>query len=105
MARTRSASLAHNLALAYALLITYACLHPLSGWRMSGLPLDLLIYRRDELRVARHLSVDWDNPYFDMIHKEWGASLRKVFNALPDPDWSQWPAEDAVSLPRIGVVA
>ena len=39
MARTRSASLAHNLALAYALLITYACLHPLSGWRMSGLPL------------------------------------------------------------------
>lgn len=70
-----------------------------------GLPLDLLIYRRDELRVARHVSVDWDNPYFDMIHKEWGASLRKVFNALPDPDWSQWPAEDAVSLPRIGVVA
>lgn len=59
-----------------------------------GLPLDLLIYRRGELRVAHHLSVDWDNPYFDMIHKEWGASLRTVFNALPDPDWSVWPAPD-----------
>ncbi len=39
MGRTRSTSLARNLALAYALLIAYACLHPLSGWRMSGLPL------------------------------------------------------------------
>ena len=39
MGRTRSTSLARNLTLAYALLITYACLHPLSGWRMSGLPL------------------------------------------------------------------
>ena len=70
-----------------------------------GLPLDLLIYRRDELRVARHLSVDWDNPYFDMIHKEWGASLRKVFNALPDPDWARWPAEGPAPAPRIGVVS
>ena len=69
-----------------------------------GLPLDLLIYRRDELRVARHVSVDWDNPYFDMIHKEWGASLRKVFNALPNPDWSMWPGE-AAALPKIEVVA
>lgn len=69
-----------------------------------GLPLDLLIYRRDELRVARHVSVDWDNPYFDMIHKEWGASLRQVFNALPDPDWSRWPGEDQAP-PRIGVVS
>ena len=39
MGRTRSTSLARNLAFAYALLITYGCLHPLSGWRMSGLPL------------------------------------------------------------------
>ncbi len=27
------------LAVAYALLIVYACLHPLTGWRVSGLPL------------------------------------------------------------------
>ena len=32
-------SLPRNLALAYALLIAYACLHPLTGWRVSGLPL------------------------------------------------------------------
>ncbi len=39
MSRSPSASLPRNLALAYAALIAYACLHPLTGWRMSGLPL------------------------------------------------------------------
>ncbi|ENO74541.1 proteasome-type protease [Thauera sp. 63] len=58
-----------------------------------GLPLDLLIYRRDGLKVTRHVSIDWDNPYFDMIHGQWGASLRRVFAELPDPDWTTWPQE------------
>lgn len=31
-------ALPRKLALAYALLIAYACLHPLTGWRASGLP-------------------------------------------------------------------
>lgn len=31
-------SLARTLAAAYALLVAYACLHPLSGWQSSGLP-------------------------------------------------------------------
>jgi VanZ family protein len=31
-------SLARTLALAYGLLIAYACLHPLTGWKASGLP-------------------------------------------------------------------
>ncbi|ENO86155.1 VanZ family protein [Thauera linaloolentis 47Lol = DSM 12138] len=39
MSRTTPASLPRNLALAYAALIAYACLHPLTGWRASGLPL------------------------------------------------------------------
>lgn len=37
-------SLPRNLALAYGLLIAYACLHPLAGWKSSGLPLfDFLV--------------------------------------------------------------
>ncbi|ATE61543.1 proteasome-type protease [Thauera sinica] len=56
-----------------------------------GLPLDLLVYRRDQLKVARHVSIDWDNPYFNMIHSQWGASLRRVFGELPDPNWATWP--------------
>jgi putative proteasome-type protease len=67
-----------------------------------GLPLDLLIYRRDALKVARHVSIDWDNVYFDMIHNQWGASLRRVFSELPDPNWANWPegAAAEVAPPR-----
>lgn len=37
-------SLPRNLALSYGLLIVYACLHPLTGWRSTGLPLlDFLV--------------------------------------------------------------
>ncbi|HQZ03668.1 MAG TPA: VanZ family protein [Thauera sp.] len=38
MSQTTSASLPRNLAIAYAMLIAYACLHPLAGWHASGLP-------------------------------------------------------------------
>jgi len=37
-ARTASA-LPRHLALAYGLLVVYACLHPLTGWKATGLPL------------------------------------------------------------------
>ena len=36
---TSPASLPRNLAIAYAALMAYACLYPLTGWRDSGLPL------------------------------------------------------------------
>lgn len=36
--RTVALLLAPAFALAYALLVAYACLHPLTGWRDSGLP-------------------------------------------------------------------
>ena len=53
-----------------------------------GLPIDLLIYERDSLKISyRHHIVETD-PYFNMIHSRWGAGLRKVFTELPNPDWN-----------------
>lgn len=52
-----------------------------------GLPLDLLYYRRDELRVASHVSIGSDDAYFAMIRKRWGEELRRVFQDLPNPSW------------------
>ncbi len=49
-----------------------------------GLPLDLLLYERDALRVAKHVSIEADDPYFNLIHNQWGESLRQVFAELPD---------------------
>lgn len=52
-----------------------------------GLPLDLICVQRDGLKVFKHVNIDEKNPYFNMIHSQWGQSLRTVFAELPDPDW------------------
>lgn len=40
-----------------------------------GLPLDLLIYERDALRVGKHVSIEADDPYFNLIHNQWGEQF------------------------------
>lgn len=60
-----------------------------------GMPLDLLIYERDALRVSRYVHIKADNRYFHDIRTMWGKYLRRAFDELPDPDWSNMPAEDS----------
>jgi putative proteasome-type protease len=52
-----------------------------------GPPLDLAIMRRDEFRLATHISIDMDNEYFRMIRTSWGFALKEVFSELPNPNW------------------
>jgi len=52
-----------------------------------GLPLDLVIVRRDEYRVASHTDIGPENRYFQMIRGAWGEALREAFSELPNPDW------------------
>ena len=52
-----------------------------------GPPLDLVVVRRDEYRVASHVDITADNRYFQMIRNGWGEALREAFSALPNPDW------------------
>jgi putative proteasome-type protease len=52
-----------------------------------GPPLDLAIIRRDEYKLATHISIDLDNEYFTMIRKRWGFALKEVFSELPNPNW------------------
>jgi len=52
-----------------------------------GPPLDLCIIRRDEYKLATHISIDMDNEYFTMIRKRWGFALKEVFSELPNPNW------------------
>lgn len=52
-----------------------------------GLPLDMLIYPKDDLS-AQHLKViDEQDEYFKMIHETWGKRLRQVFSEIEDPVW------------------
>lgn len=52
-----------------------------------GLPLDLLVYEADTLRVTKFAHIDESNEYMRMIRTTWGARLRQVFAEIPDPAW------------------
>jgi putative proteasome-type protease len=52
-----------------------------------GLPLDLLCYETDALRVTRFVTVTPDNEYFRMVSRTWGQRLKQAFVELPNPTW------------------
>jgi putative proteasome-type protease len=56
-----------------------------------GLPLDLLVYEADQLRVTKFVQIDQNNEYMQMIRNTWGARLRQVFAEIPDPTWRDAP--------------
>ena len=53
---------------------------------LVGLPVDILIYRRDSLALDPVIRFESDNAYYREISKKWGESLRDAFKALPDFD-------------------
>ena len=59
-----------------------------------GLPLDLLVYEADALRVTRFVQIDHKNQYMQMISNTWGARLKQVFQEIPAPTW-----RDAAAVP------
>jgi putative proteasome-type protease len=60
-----------------------------------GLPLDLVIVKRDRFNVARHISIDAENDYFRGIRGRWSEALREAFVQLPDPDWLRAVSRDS----------
>ena len=52
-----------------------------------GLPLDLLCYEVDSLRVTRFVTVTRDNEYYQMVSRSWGQRLKQAFVELPNPTW------------------
>jgi putative proteasome-type protease len=52
-----------------------------------GLPIDVMWYPRDSLRVGVHKRIVDGDPYFSMLRQAWGTGLRRVFGDLGSPDW------------------
>ena len=50
-----------------------------------GMPIDLLWYPRDSLRVGVQKRIGEGDPYFTMIRKSWGSGLRRVFTRAAQP--------------------
>lgn len=52
-----------------------------------GMPLDMLCYSRDSLKVERRTRINADNPYFKNLREAWGERIRQAFAELPGLDW------------------
>jgi len=53
-----------------------------------GLPIDLLVYRRDSFKVDLRRRITDDDAYFKMIRERWSKALREAYRAIPPPDWA-----------------
>ena len=49
-----------------------------------GLPLDLLVVRRDDYEPLHERRIEHDDPYFAAISSSWSEALRSAFHSLPD---------------------
>lgn len=52
-----------------------------------GMPIDLLCYERDSLRVSKTRRFDESDDYMRALRQQWSDGLRKVFAQLPSFDW------------------
>jgi putative proteasome-type protease len=53
-----------------------------------GMPIDLAVLRRDELRLGLRRRITEDDDYFRMIRERWSAALREAYQTIPKPQWS-----------------
>ena len=57
-----------------------------------GLPIDLLVYRKDSLQIELRKRITDQDDYFRMLRERWSAALREAYRTIPQPSW---PAEKA----------
>jgi putative proteasome-type protease len=63
-----------------------------------GMPIDLLCYERDSLKVRMRRRFDQGDTYFATLSKAWSEGVRAVFKELPELTWSA--QGEAVKAPR-----
>jgi putative proteasome-type protease len=54
-----------------------------------GLPIDVFVYRTDELEVALRKRIDERESYFAGLREQWSNALREAYRGIKDPDWFQ----------------
>lgn len=52
-----------------------------------GMPIDLMVYRRDALEVGLQRRIEENDPYFSRLRENWSDALNQAYRALPGPDW------------------
>jgi putative proteasome-type protease len=52
-----------------------------------GMPIDLLCYAKDSLKVTMKRRFDTGDAYFELLKQQWTAGTRQVFHDLPALQW------------------
>lgn len=52
-----------------------------------GLPIDIMVCRKDALGAAMNVRVTEDDPYFANLRRAWSDALAHAYRELPIPDW------------------
>ncbi len=55
-----------------------------------GMPLDVMVYRRDSFALGAGYRVTESDPYFSGIRQQWGEALRQTLSQLPEVPDSYW---------------
>ncbi|MDR3500209.1 MAG: peptidase [Parvibaculum sp.] len=53
-----------------------------------GMPIDLLVYRKDALSVGLSRRIKDDDVYFRGLRQSWSDALTRAYQAIPGPDWA-----------------
>ena len=52
-----------------------------------GMPIDLVCYERDSLKIRMRRRIDDGDAYFKALGADWSEGVRKVFRELPELEW------------------
>jgi len=52
-----------------------------------GMPLDMLCYSKDSLKMELRARLAADHPYFKLLTEAWGERIKQAFSELPALDW------------------
>lgn len=53
-----------------------------------GLPIDMLFYTNDQLKVEKYKRITDQDIHFQQIRRGWGEGLKQAFATLPSMDWN-----------------
>jgi len=52
-----------------------------------GLPVDVLVYRKDQLAPSLERRIEGDDPYISGLRDRWSAALQNAFGEITPPPW------------------
>ncbi len=64
-----------------------------------GMPIDMAVIRRDEVKISGAYRIDQTEPYFSDLRQRWSSALREAHQAIPPPPYAAPAATNGAAMP------